>query len=274
MKLAAGLVGMLLLAACGTTTGPAQSTKATASASASPASSPSPSTSPAPQPAVAVVDWDQGGTGYIVSLVAANGKVLASVHAALSYGGKCGPVEAGIISPPPVGTSNSRVYYLDGGSIKWLKEDGSTGVAFAPLTPRANVAFSFAVAPDDSVFVLNTIDYSATPLSQNLTATPVGASRLGASIYSAQSPSTAPSSAVWPIGWHGADLVLAYHRSTCTQGGGPGLGDPPPITSSARQPPSEKQQLERIPENNVGSWDSLLQQGFLARTIWAATQKF
>jgi len=30
---------------------------------------------------------------------------------------------------------------------------------------------------------------------------------------------------VWPVGWHNGDLVLAYRGGTCTQGGGPGLGD-------------------------------------------------
>ena len=220
------LLATLLLAACGATPGPTPSTKPTAAGSTSPSPADSPSTGPSPVPAVAVVDWDQGGTGYTVRLVAASGKVLASAHAAWPYGGKCGPVEAGIISPPPVSTSDSRAYYLDAGGIKWLKEDGSTGTAFASLAPLSNVAFSFAVSPDDSEFVLNAIDYSATPLSQDLTVTPVGASHLGTSIYSARSPSTTPSSAVWPVGWHGADLVLAYHRSTCTQGGGPGLGEP------------------------------------------------
>lgn len=225
MKLAAVLAATVILAACGTAAGPAQSTKGTVPASATAASS-SPSNSPGPVPAVALVDWDQDGAGYTVSLVASTGKALASVHATWSFGGKCGPVEAGIISPPPVGTSDSRVYYLDAGGLKWLKDDGSKGTAFASLAPRSSVALSFAVAPDDSAFVLNTIDYSATPLSQDITITPMGASREGASIYSARSPSTTPSAAVWPVGWHGTDLVLAYHRSTCTQGSGPGLGDP------------------------------------------------
>jgi hypothetical protein len=123
-----------------------------------------------------------------------------------------------------VSTSDSRAYYLDAGGIKWLKEDGSTGTAFASVQPHPNIEISFAVAADDSVFALNTIDYSTSPISQTLTITPVGASALGPAIYSARS--NPPTSAVWPIGWHDGDLVLAYHRSTCTQGGGPGLGDP------------------------------------------------
>lgn len=238
MKLSAVIIAMLLLSACGTAVGKPNGAPSSASGSLAPSASPS--KSPAAEPAAAVIDWDQGGTGYTLSLVPVSGKVVASVHAAWPYGGKCGPLEAGIISPPPVSTSDSRAYYLDAGDIKWLKEDGSTGTAFAALRARSNVAVSFAVAPDDSIFVVNTIDYSATPLTQDLTVTRLGASALGKSIYSARSPATTPESAVWPIGWHGSNLVLAYHRSTCTQGGGPGLGDPSSYhivdpTTAARQ---------------------------------------
>jgi hypothetical protein len=134
-------------------------------------------------------------------------------------------VEAGIIMPPPVSTSNTRAYYLDAGGIKWLQEDGKTGIAFAGVQSKPNTAYAVSVAPDDSEFALNTIDYSATPLSQHLTVTPVGASSLGPQIFSARAPSASPSAAVWPVGWHGGNIVLAYHPGTCTQGGGPGLGD-------------------------------------------------
>lgn len=222
MKVAAGLVAMVLLAACGTITGTIKSSRVPSS-SASLHTSPSVSTRPAAEPAVAVVDWNQDGAHYTLSLVAATGKVLASVHAVWPSGGQCGPVQAAIISPPAVSTSDSRAYYLDAGGIKWLMEDGSTGTAFAALKPRANIAVGLAVAPDDSVFALNIIDYAATPSTEDLTVTRLGASALGRSIYSARSPDR--SSAVWPIGWHDGNLVLGYHPFTCTEGGSPGVGD-------------------------------------------------
>jgi hypothetical protein len=173
---------------------------------------------------VALIDWDQNGTSYNLSLVSAEGKVLATAHATWTRGARCGGQQAGIIEPTPVSTSNHRVYYLDAGSIKWLQEDGMTGVAFAgPLDSSARKVYGFAVAPDDSVFALNTIDYSQAPtLHQSLTVTRGGAAALGAEIYSTTSSNTA---AVWPAGWHKGDLVLAYHGGTCTQGGGPGLAD-------------------------------------------------
>jgi hypothetical protein len=126
-----------------------------------------------------------------------------------------------------VSTSNTRAYYLDGDGIKWLQEDGKTGVAFkGPLATNAIAAFGLAVAPDDSVFALNTIDYSQVPITQHITVTRVGASTLGTEIFSATSPASGGgNAAVWPMGWRHGDLVLAYHRGTCTQGGGPGIGD-------------------------------------------------
>jgi len=210
---------MLMLAACaspapkGVASAPRQS--ATGTPSATPA--------PAAEPAVALVDWDQTGSSYTLSLVSTAAKVLASAHATWSRGARCGPVQAGIIAPQPLSTSNHRAYYLDGDSIKWLQEDGQTGLAFQGLVANSIKAYGFAVAADDSVFALNTIDYSKAPsVSQSLTITKVGAAALGAEIYSATTSNTA---AVWPVGWRNGDLVLAYHPGTCTQGGGPGLGD-------------------------------------------------
>jgi hypothetical protein len=172
-----------------------------------------------------VVEWDQGQAGYTLRLISSDAKILASAHATWPQAGKCGPVEAGIISPPPVSTSNTRAYFLDSGGIKWLQEDGKTGVAFAAVQSKPNQALGFAVAPDDSEFALNTIDYTASPLTQHLTVTPVGASALGPQIFSARAPSASPTAVVWPVGWRGGNIALAYHQSTCTQGGGPGLAD-------------------------------------------------
>jgi hypothetical protein len=172
-----------------------------------------------------MVDWDGNGASYTLSLVSASAKVLATAHATWTRGARCGPVQAGIIAPPPVSTSNRRAYYLDGDAIKWLQEDGKTGLAFQGLSANAIKAYGFAVAPDDSVFALNTIDYSTMPISQRITITKVGASSLGSEIYSATSPSNLSTAAVWPVGWRNGDLVLAYRPGTCTQGGGPGIGD-------------------------------------------------
>jgi hypothetical protein len=213
-RLAVALLGMLL-AACTSGESPAHSP-----VSASPGAS-----AKTVVPAVAVVARDSGLGGYALSLVSVGGKVLASTHATWPYGGKCGPAEAGIISPPPVSTSNTRAYYLDTGGIKWLQEDGTTGLAFGPLAPRPNTAIGFAVSTDDSELAINTLDYSNASLVQHLNVTRVGSTSPGTEIYTATSPANARTAAVWPMAWHGGDIVLAYHIGTCTQGGGPGLED-------------------------------------------------
>ncbi|TMF88886.1 MAG: hypothetical protein E6I08_05965 [Chloroflexi bacterium] len=217
--LAGGL--LVILVAC-STAGP----KAPSGSPSSPAGAPAPTPTPSPAAefSVALIDWDQNGTSYTLSLVSAAAKVLATAHASWTRGARCGPMQAGIIAPAPVSTSNHRAYYLDAGSIKWLEEDGKTGVALAgPLDLSASKAYGFAVAPDDSVVALNTIDYAQAPtLHQSLTITKVGAAALGSQIYRTTSGNTA---AVWPVGWHKGNLVLAFHGGTCTQGGGPGLTD-------------------------------------------------
>jgi len=221
--LAGGL--LVLIAACSSPG--AKQTAATPSASAARTSAAPPSTTPAPAADAAVVltDWDASGSTYTLSLVSTSATVLATAHATWTRGARCGPVQAGIIAPPPVSASNRRAYYLDGSAIRWLGEDGKTGLAFQGLSNNAIKAYGLAVAPDDSVFALNTIDYSTSPISQRITITKVGASSLGTEIYSATSPSNAATAAVWPVGWRNGDLVLAYHSGTCTQGGGPGLAD-------------------------------------------------
>jgi hypothetical protein len=221
--LAGGL--LVLMAACSSTAAKQTATTPSASAARTSAATPTPTPAPAADPAVAMLDWNANGTSYTLSLVSASAKVLASAHATWTRGAKCGAMPAGIIAPLPVSTSNRRAYYLDGGAIKWLQEDGKTGLAFQGLSVNALKAYGFAVAPDDSVFALNTIDYSTMPISQRITITKVGASSLGTEIYSATSPANASTSAVWPFGWHNGDLVLAYRPGTCTQGGGPGIGD-------------------------------------------------
>jgi hypothetical protein len=225
--LAGGL--LVLISACSTTaakqTGTTPSASAARTSSATPSPTPAPAAAPAADPAVALIDWDANGSTYTLSLVSASATVLATAHATWTRGARCGPVQAGIIAPPPVSTSNRRAYYLDGAAIRWLGEDGQTGLAFQGLSNNAIKAYGLAVAPDDSVFALNTIDYSTSPISQRITITKVGASSLGSEIYAATSPANAANAAVWPVGWRNGDLVLAYHSGTCTQGGGPGLGD-------------------------------------------------
>jgi hypothetical protein len=217
------LAGGLLMVLVGCSGGAPKTAGGSPSAPAgAPVTTPTPT--PAADPAVALIDWDQNGASYTLSLVSAGAKVVATTHATWTRGARCGPVQAGIIAPTPVSTSNRRAYYLDAGSIKWLEEDGKTGVAFAgPLDSAGSKVYGFAVAPDDSVFALNSIDYGRAPsVHQSLTVTKVGAAALGSEVYSTTASTTA---ALWPAGWHKGDLVLAFHGSTCTQGGGPGLTD-------------------------------------------------
>src|SRR5438132_10735993 len=123
---------LVLLAACGSTS----STGGSPSGSASPSAS-----SPPAVPAVAVVEWDQDSTGYTLRLVSSDARVLATAHAVWPNTAKCGPVEACIITPPPVSTTNTRAYFLDSGGIKCIQEAGKTAVALAGGQAKPNTAY-------------------------------------------------------------------------------------------------------------------------------------
>jgi hypothetical protein len=219
---------VLTLAACGN--GPSAGVHATPSpiASASPVASASPTSAPSPTPppvvatasAVAVLDWDQAGATYTVSLVGTDGKVLASAHASAPRSFTCAGQPAGAILPVPVAASNSKLYYLDGTGLYSLGLDGSQKkITDLPVKPQ--VAVPFAVAPDDTWVAYGVIDYTAYPPTEQLF---VKGLQTGETIRSYIATSKA-SEAVWPVGWHAGVVVLAFHPQTCTQGGGPGLAD-------------------------------------------------
>ena len=85
--LAGGL--LVILVAC-STAGP----KGPGGSPSSPAGAPAPTPTPSPAAefSVALIDWDQNGTSYTLSLVSAAAKVLATAHASWTRGARCGPM--------------------------------------------------------------------------------------------------------------------------------------------------------------------------------------
>jgi hypothetical protein len=204
------LAALTLLCACAgpIAVTPSAQPSAAPSASASPTQSATASPTATPsgivyvrRPAIPLaVVVDIGAPAYTVSLVSANGTVLAATRASLPS------VFASIHAPTPlVSMSDSRVYYLDGDvGIKFLASDGTTGAASgSPAGPR--VAAGFAVSPDDIRIAVAQLDYSTSSAHpherlyvENLAGggnhidLPVGSGPLS-----------------WPIGWYRGAIVLA-----------------------------------------------------------------
>jgi hypothetical protein len=222
------LAFVLLLTACGTATATSAATSDGGGGRPSPLASSS--SAPAPPPAaavaaVAVVNPNISGPAFTVSLLAADGRVLGAAQGSGNSAFQCADEPTAAIGPPVVSTTNRRAYYLAGDSIKWIDTAGGAGTA-ARVPVGARIAVAFSVAPDDTRLAVNVLDYSRYPLTQRLYVANLDGSG-GRDIYAVtDNANDRPTAAVWPIGWRGGNLVLAYKAITCAQGGGPGLALP------------------------------------------------
>jgi len=91
-----------------------------------------PTTNPTPQPvtgAFGVLYSSQSSSDYTVSIVAIDGKVVASASASTPPPASCANTAAAVVSPP-LSMSNSRAYFMDGqGAVHFLGPGGDTGRA-------------------------------------------------------------------------------------------------------------------------------------------------
>jgi hypothetical protein len=199
----------LLLASCaGSSPGSA------APGVASPA--PSPSGSPSGQALAALVDFPNGtgpqSTGYDLALVGTDGRVVARAHAAAR--GFIGSGGASALDLPEVSAANGRVYYLDGDQdLRSLTPSGTTSDVIASLPGSRTAHVGFAVSPDGRSVAVSVLTYS-------------GDSASVTSLYVEDVPggnrhdiSHPGGGLVWPVGWHGADLVLATAPTGFSQQG-------------------------------------------------------
>lgn len=218
------LVLVLLLAACAGPS-PAPAASAASSPSAQPSATAGGSPAPSPTPTAGataaygvLAALDHSTQQYTISIVGADGRVVASAKGTSVQPASC--LSAGFAQPnPALSTSNSRVYYMDGGTFRWLAADGGTGSL--SLTASAN-AYEFSVSPDDARIAVVLTNYTTT-MSQAVYVGPLNGPLT--KIYETTDPAGA-SSGIVPVGWHGGNIVFAYYPQTCTQGGGPGAGYP------------------------------------------------
>jgi hypothetical protein len=205
----------LLLAACaGSSPGSAASTLPPSTAA--PAGSPSAGA----QALAALVDFPNGtgpqSTGYDLALVGTDGHVAAHTHAAarsfIGSGGSGGGAAA--IDLPQVSAANGRVYYLDGDqNLRSLTPTGTTSDVLATLPGTRTAHAGFAVSPDGHTIAVAVLAYSGSTASVS-------------SLYVEDLPggnrhdiSHTGAGLVWPVGWHGNDLVLAAAANGFSQQG-------------------------------------------------------
>jgi hypothetical protein len=216
----------LLLAACGAGASPSSPSRSTATIIPTPSV---PATTPTPTPTpsapvvanpLAVVGSENVGTGpYTLGLVNAQGIVVAAVTANTPSDYYSGG-DPGITS-----TSDSRLYYEDGNTnIDYLTSTGQHGVAFTVSRPSGAVVV-FAVSPDDSrvaVAVLTNFNGDAPPYTSHMYLMAMGGGIQQTLFDGNSKSSTAP--LTWPVGWDGANLVVAQSLTAYFSGYGPGNG--------------------------------------------------
>jgi hypothetical protein len=169
----------------------------------------------APASAYGVLVSPPSGTTYTVSLVGIDGRVVASQTANTPGTVTCANAAAGVV-PPPVSTSNSRVYFMDAlGVVRYLAPDGDAGQAITlPIGPDRRSLF--AVSPDDTLMAVVVVDFTAGGATTRLymdQLQPGGSQLL---LFSETGAYT-----LWPTGWHGMTSLVLAKVPACTQGGGP-----------------------------------------------------
>jgi hypothetical protein len=189
------------------------------SASASPSQAQNPSPAP-PTSSFGVLVSSLSSSSYTVSLVGIDGRVIASGIANTPGTVTCGTAAAGLV-PPPVSTSDSRVYFMDAlGVVRFLGPNGDTGqVVTLPIGPARRSLF--AVSPDGTTMSVVVLDFTATGATSRLylyDLQPGGAQNLEFTQSGAFT--------LWPIGWHGPTNLVLATVPACTQGGGFGCCGP------------------------------------------------
>jgi hypothetical protein len=186
---------------------------ATAAASPTPSSTPIEVVSP-----LAAVGAPRGGDGagpYVLGLVNAAGKVVASVTATT-------PSDFGPGNDPSLtSTSGSRLYFENGNTaIDYLTPTGQHGVAFTVARPAGGIV-AFAVSPDDTRVAVATLSNwnSAPPYTSHMYLVAMGGG-IEQTLFDGTGTGSSP--LTWPIGWDGSNLVVAqsfYYAGVI--GGGP-----------------------------------------------------
>jgi hypothetical protein len=156
-----------------------------------------------------------GVDNYTVSLVGIDGKVVGSAQATSPTAVTCADAGAAVL-PPPISTSNSRVYFMDAqGVIRFLTPQGETGRA-TTVPASGGRRSMFAVSPDDQRIAVIVSDFTSSGAAIKLYVEDLNGGTNHVDIYSQSGAFS-----LWPIGWHGPNNLVVAKVPACTQGGGP-----------------------------------------------------
>lgn len=196
---------------------PATTPRATATPTATASTPASPSPSPPPVTgSYGVLFSSQAASNYTVTIIGTDGKVVASAQANTPPLPSCANAAAAVI-PPPISSSNSRVYFLDAsGAVRYLGPGGDTGQATTIPAPTASRRAMFAVSPDDARIAVVVDDFNSSGASTRLYVENLSGGGNHLDLFSESGAYS-----LWPVGWHGTNNLVVAKTASCTQGGGP-----------------------------------------------------
>jgi hypothetical protein len=127
------------------------------------------------------------------------------------------PSGMGDVLPPPVSASSTRVYYRDGSTAIRSVAPGGGQIVDATTVPGSTAEVSsFAVSPDDNRIAVVVEDGSnPSTIRLRLYVEDLHGGGHHADIYSSSTAVGKGAMTLWPMGWHGTELVLAVVNA-CT----------------------------------------------------------
>jgi hypothetical protein len=154
-------------------------------------------------------------TSYTVSLVGIDGRVVASQQASTPGAVSCANAAAAVV-PPPVSTSDTRVYFMDAqGIVRFLAPNGDAGRATTVPIGAAQRSM-FTVSPDDQRIAVIVDDFTSSGATTRLYLEDLNGGGNHVDVFSESGAYT-----LWPTGWHGTNNLVVAKVPACTQGGGP-----------------------------------------------------
>jgi len=209
MRLAAVLVTGLVALSCS----PTSATQPRTAASAPRVGSISPATAMASATSISASASQAYGlliaSGHL-QLVAPDASIAASVQIADA------PLEPqacgngmGAWTLPGVSASNDHVYFRDGATRIRMVVPPATAVDVTTVPGGPTVITGFSVSPDDRRIAVSVERFSASAISDTLYVEDLRGHAHHADIYTATTAAGKITTMLWPMGWHGGELVLA-----------------------------------------------------------------
>jgi hypothetical protein len=211
-------VVLIMAATAGACDTPGTSSKvASPSRLSTPSAVPPAGSTPAPvTSALGVLVGTTSTDMYTVSLVGIDGRVVASAPANRPVAVSCADAAAAIV-PPPVSTSNARVYFMDDkGVVRFLGANGDAGTAAKVPAGTPARRSLFAVSPDDQRIAVIVLDFTSSGASTRLYIEDLNGGGNHLELFSQTGAFT-----LWPTGWHGINNLVVAKVGACSQGGGP-----------------------------------------------------